>query len=58
MKLMKKSGFKVMGTALSWNAAGVLKASAKIKDCRAIEGFVMALQKSNESKKNSSIQIH
>lgn len=46
-----RSGFKVMGTALSWNAAGVLKASAKIPDCRAIEGLVMSMEKAhNEGK--------
>lgn len=46
-----KSDFKVMGTALSWNAAGVLKSSAKIPDCRAIEGLVMGMEKAhNEGK--------
>lgn len=38
-------GYYVMGTALSWTAASVLKASAKIPDCRAIEGLVMDLEK-------------
>lgn len=44
----EKSGFKVMGTALSWSAAGVLRGSAKIDQCLAIEGLVSAMEKAQE----------
>lgn len=42
------SGYKVMGTALSWNAAAVLSASTGIHDCTAIEGLVKAMEKAEK----------
>lgn len=42
------SGYQVRGTALSWNAAKVLEASAKIGGCEAIEGMVQAIEKCRE----------
>lgn len=42
--------FDVMGVALSWNAAGVLSASAGIQDCQAIEAFCIAYAKAKEQK--------
>lgn len=39
-----KSGYKIMGAALSWNASAVLSASAGIDDCIAIEGLVRKME--------------
>lgn len=47
----EKSAYKVMGTALSWNAAGVLRGSAKIDDCRAIEGLIRDMEKAQKEGK-------
>lgn len=44
----EKSGYAVMGTALSWNAAGVLRGSAKIDVSKAIEGFIADMEKSKQ----------
>lgn len=42
--------FDVMGVALSWNAAGVLSASAGIQDCQAIEAFCQSYAKAKAQK--------
>lgn len=47
----EKSGYAIMGTALSWNAAGVLRGSAKIDKCEAIEGLVRKIESTNRDGK-------
>lgn len=39
------SGYRIIGTALSWNAAAVLSASTGIDDCTAIEGLTLDIKK-------------
>ena len=47
----QKMNFAIKGLALSWNAAGVLSASAGIDDCRAIEAFCIAYAKASVKQK-------
>jgi len=42
------SGYRIIGTALSWNAAAVLSASTGIDDCTAIEGLTRDVEKAQE----------
>lgn len=42
------SGYKIIGTALSWNAAAVLSASTGIDDCTAIEGLTIDIRKAQD----------
>lgn len=39
------SGYRIIGTALSWNAAAVLSSSTGIDDCTAIEGLTIDIRK-------------
>lgn len=41
------SGYHVMGTALSWNAAGVLAASTGLSDCEALQGLINKIEEAN-----------
>lgn len=43
------SGYDVMGTALSWNAAKILESSAGLPNCISIESFVSAMLKAREA---------
>lgn len=43
-KAFMDSGYEVRGTALAWNAAGVLAASTKISNCEAINGMVKQME--------------
>lgn len=43
------SGYHVMGTALSWNAATVLAASTGLSDCEALQGLIKKIQEATKS---------
>lgn len=43
------SGYHVMGTALSWNAAGVLAASTGLSDCEALQGLLNKMKKAEKN---------
>lgn len=43
------SGYHVMGTALSWNAASVLAASTGLSDCEALQGLINKIEEANKS---------
>ena len=47
-KAFTDSGYRIIGTALSWNAAAVLSASTGIDDCMAIEGLTIDMKKAQE----------
>lgn len=47
-----RSGYKVMGAALSWNASAVLSSSAGIDDCVAIEGLVRRMENNDKESVN------
>lgn len=48
-KAYMDAGYEVRGTALAWNAAGVLAASTKINNCEAINGMINQMENAEKN---------